>query len=266
MDSINFHNIANINCSKKETKDEDDKIFIYTNDKLNVNFSKINKNKNQLNEAFKKMMGKIGQFSYNASDIIKNKQFSHKKLLQKYSNIQAFKDEDDLKNINFKSIKLFNSNDINNIILNNHDDIVDNNDLNQNSRSSNGSKNKSFTEKKRKNQNDVNILNDNKKKEDTKIIFNDILNISKKISNIKSDVIKLNTDTNDLYNENEYTETKIIYNDKEIETIFINDNKVQKIHIISNDKTIINEKEILDNLKKLRKNMNKVLNKLAKNK
>lgn len=244
MDSINFHNIANINCSKKETKDDDDKIFIYTNDKLNVNFSKINKNKNQLNEAFKKMMGKIGQFSYNVSDIIKNKQFSHKKLLQKYSNIQAFKDEDDLKNINFKSI----------------------NDLNQNSRSSNSSKNKSFTEKKRKNQNDVNILNDNKKKEDTKIIFNDILNISQKISNIKSDVIKLNTDTNDLYNDNEYTETKIIYNDKEIETIFINDNKVQKIHIISNDKTIINEKEILDNLKKLRKNMNKVLNKLAKNK
>ena len=166
MEGINFHNIANINCSKKEIKDDDEKVFIYSNDDDSDNIPPRNQNRNKFNDSFYNMLEKLNKLSRNAPDILKNKKFSNKILLEKYSNIQAFKNSEDLNRLKFKSsneIQQISSNNISNVILmnsnrNNSNNIL-NNDLNiiNNSRSSNSSgRNRSFTENKRKRQNSIN--------------------------------------------------------------------------------------------------------------
>ena len=93
MELINFNTIANISCSKKENKEDEDKIFLYSDDsdKLPVN----NKIKNQFSDNISKMNEKLKILSLNASNIIQEKKFSNKNLLQKYSNIQVFKSKED---------------------------------------------------------------------------------------------------------------------------------------------------------------------------
>ena len=276
MEPINFHNIANITCSKKEIKEDDDKIFIYSNDDESDNIPQ-KQNKNQFNDVFERMRVKLQQLSENASDIIKNKKFSNKTLLEKYSNIQAYKTEDDWKKKKFRSInelgQINNNNGINNITLmninkndnKNINNVLSSNDLNiiNSSKSSNSSfkNSSSLTEKKRKRQNSI-----NSNKEDNNKIFNDILNICQKISNIQDNIIKINKESNELYSDNENTATTIISHDKEIATIYLNENIIQKIHIIKTNKMVTEEKEISDCLKKIKRELNKKLNKLTKNK
>ena len=162
MELINFNTIANINCSKKENKEDEDKIFLYSDDsdKILIN----NQIKNQFRDNFSKMSEKLKILSLNVSNIIQEKKFSHKILLQKYTNLQVFKTKEDFDNILFKSnhdISDINNNNINNSnISKNHNtnninkinNLLLNNELNiMNSKSSNNSgNNRSFIEKKKK--------------------------------------------------------------------------------------------------------------------
>ena len=272
MEKINFGAIANINCSKKESIEEEEKIFLYSDDsdKMQPN----NQNKNHFRDVFSKMNEKLRKLSINASDIIKENQFSHKTLLKEYSNIQAFKSEQEFNKMKFQSsrdldnlikdnininINYINSNSNN---FNNLNNLYKNSDsFKINSRSSHSSgKDKSFTEKKRKR---VNNINENK--DETKKLFNDILNICQNISNAKNNFIEIKKESLELLNEDNI-ETTIISGNKEVAKIYLNDNIVKKIHINKGNKTFTEEKEISDNLKKIKRELNKILNKLTKNK
>ena len=274
MELINFNTIANINCSKKENKEDEDKIFLYSDDsdKILIN----NQIKNQFRDNFSKMSEKLKILSLNVSNIIQEKKFSHKILLQKYTNLQVFKTKEDFDNILFKSnhdISDINNNNINNNsnISKNHNtnninkinNLLLNNELNiMNSKSSNNSgNNRSFIEKKRKRGN-----NNNGNNEDSKKLFHDILNICQNISNLKNNFIEIKNEPNEIINENENIETTILCKDKEIATIYLNENIIQKIHINKNNKIFTEEKEISDNLYKIRRDLNKVYNKLLNNK
>ena len=273
MELINFNTIANINCSKKEIKEEEEKIFLYSDDSDKT--PPKNQSKHQFREAFSKMNEKLQKLSINAINIINEKKFSYKILLEKYTNIQAFKKDEDFKKIQFNSShdfnKIFNDNIDNNINLinlnnNNHNNInnifKNSDSFKINSKNSNSSgKSQKFTEKKKKRGNSI-----NENKDDTKKLFSDILNICQNISNLKNNVIEIKKDQNELFNENENIETTIICNDKEIVTIYLTENIVKKIHMIKNNKIFTEEKEISYNLKKIRRDLNKILNKLTKNK
>ena len=272
MELINFNTIANISCSKKENKEDEDKIFLYSDDsdKLPVN----NKIKNQFSDNISKMNEKLKILSLNASNIIQEKKFSNKNLLQKYSNIQVFKSKEDFDKISFKSnhnftdiynninncnilinYKTNNFNKINNLSLNNDSNI------NYSKSSNNSGNNRSFTEKKRKRGNNI-----NENKEDSKKLFNEILNICQNISNLKNNFIEIKNEPSEILSENENMETTILCKDKEIATIYLNENIVQKIHINKSNKIFTEKNEITDNLKKIKRDLNKIYNKLLKNK
>ena len=273
MEKINFDTIANINCSKKENKEEEEKIFLYSDDSDKILLN--NQIKNQFRDAFSKMNENLKKLSLNASDIIKEKQFSHKTLVKEYTNIQAFKTEQDFNKMKFKSsrdfdnlfkdnininINFINSNSNN---YNNLGNIYKNSDsFKINSKSSNSSgKDKSFKEKKRKRVNSIN----NENKDETKKLFNDILNICQNISNAQNNLIELKKESAELLNEDNI-ETTIISGNKEVAKIYLNDNIVKKIYINKSNRTFTEEKEICDSLKKIKRELNKVLNKLTKNK
>ena len=273
MEKINFDTIANINCSKKENKEEEEKIFLYSDDSDKILFN--NQIKNQFRDAFSKMNENLKKLSLNASDIIKEKQFSHKTLVKEYTNIQAFKTEQDFNKMKFKSssdfdnlfkdnininINFINSNSNN---YNNLNNIYKNSDsFKINSKSSNSSgKDKSFKEKKRKRVNS----NNNESKDETKKLFNDILNICQNISNAQNNLIEIKKESAELLNEDNI-ETTIISGNKEVAKIYLNDNIVKKIYINKSNRTFTEEKEICDSLKKIKRELNKVLNKLTKNK
>ena len=131
-----------------------------------------------------------------------------------------------------------------------------------NSKSSNSSgKDKSFKEKKRKRVNS----NNNENKDETKKLFNDILNICQNISNAQNNLIEIKKESAELLNEDNI-ETTIISGNKEVAKIYLNDNIVKKIYINKSNRTFTEEKEICDSLKKIKRELNKVLNKLTKNK
>ena len=270
MELINFNTIANISCSKKENKEDEDKIFLYSDDsdKLPVN----NKIKNQFSDNISKMNEKLKILSLNASNIIQEKKFSNKNLLQKYSNIQVFKTKEDLDKIKFKSnhdfADIYNNNN-SNILINNTNNLNEMNHLSLNndsniiySKSSNNSENKrSLTEKKRKRGNNI-----NENKEDSKKLFQDILNICQNISSLKNNFIEIKNETNEILSENENMETTIFYKNKEVATIYLNENIIKKIHVNKSNKIFTEENDISDNLMKIKKNLNKIYNKLLKNK
>ena len=266
MEPINFDNIANLNFYKKENNEYDDeKILLYSDD--NDKIPPIIGNKIQFNDTFKLMVNKLNILSLNASNIINEKKFSSKELFQKYSNIQAFKKEEDLKKMKFISSK-----DIDKLSLNNNNNSLNLNQSNSNSMNNifnlsdlnvnlskssiNSNKLSNLTENKRKRQ-DI-----NEPRENTKKIFNDILNICRNISNLKNNIIEIKKEQNELVDENENSINTIICNNKEIVTIYFNENKVQRIHIIRNNKTFTEEKDIYENLKKIKRELNKILNKL----
>ena len=273
MEDINFDKIANINFYKKENNEfDDEKILLYSDD--NDKIPPIIGNKIQFNDTFKLMVNKLNILSLNASDIINEKKFSCKELFQKYSNIQSFKKEEELKKIKFISSK-----DIDNLNLNNNinnsfnlnksnsnsmNNIFNLSELNMNlSKSSiNSNKIRNLTENKRKRPE-----RNNEERENTKKLFDDILNICNTISNLKNNIIEIKKEEqNELINEDKNYVNTIICNNKEIVTIYFNEKEVQRIHIIKNKKIFTEEKDIYENLKKIKRELNKILNKIEKNK
>ncbi len=275
---INFDNITNLNCSLKESGDDDEKILLYSDDN-DKNPPKI-QTKIQFNDVFKTMVKNLNILSLNASNIIQEKKFSCKKLFNNFQTIRANKIDENIKkkkfisindksqfnnhidnnnNNNLMNLSKSNSNSMSNIFSN--IDINSINSLNYSKSSNNSEKIRNLTENKRKRQN-----SHNESKEDSEKVFNDILNICKNISNIQSNLIEIKGKGNELLNDNNNNEITLVCKEKEIASIYLNENVVQRIHIIKDNKFYTEENEISNKLKNIRKYFNRILNKLKKSK
>lgn len=163
--------------------------------------------------------------------------------------------------INSNSISI--SNGLNNKIKNHFKVIEPLNNNSQNnifSLSSNEAESPKLIGKKRKQQNNIEKI-----EEEKKTLFNDILFICNEISIIKNDIIKKEEQNNQTI-DNENVETTLIINNIPIATIYLNRDIVYKIYTFKNKKTAIKENEILSSLKQIKKSINSILNKLRKNK
>ena len=277
-EGINFDNITNLNCSLKESGDDDEKILLYSDDN-DKNPPKI-QTKIQFNDVFKTMVKNLNILSLNASNIIQEKKFSCKKLFNNFQTIRANKIDENIKkkkfisindksqfnnhidnnnNNNLMNLSKSNSNSMSNIFSN--IDINSINSLNYSKSSNNSEKIRNLTENKRKRQN-----SHNESKEDSEKVFNDILNICKNISNIQSNLIEIKGKGNELLNDNNNNEITLVCKEKEIASIYLNENVVQRIHIIKDNKFYTEENEISNKLKNIRKYFNRILNKLKKSK
>ena len=275
---INFDNITNLNCSLKESGDDDEKILLYSDDN-DKNPPKI-QTKIQFNDVFKTMVKNLNILSLNASNIIQEKKFSCKKLFNNFQTIRANKIDENIKkkkfisindksqfnnhidnnnNNNLMNLSKSNSNSMSNIFSN--IDINSINSLNYSKSSNNSEKIRNLTENKRKRQN-----SHNESKEDSEKVVNDILNICKNISNIQSNLIEIKGKGNELLNDNNNNEITLVCKEKEIASIYLNENVVQRIHIIKDNKFYTEENEISNKLKNIRKYFNRILNKLKKSK
>ena len=277
MDSINFDSIASLNCSLKETADEDEKILLYSDD--NEKAALKLPPKIQFNDVLKTMVKSLNILSLNVPNILKEKKFSCKNLFHNFKSIKANKIDENIKKLKFVSIKdkshlnknpetnnnnLLNLNKVNSHSMSNifsYNDISSMNSLNYSKGSNNSENIRNLTEHKRKRQNSHNDV-----KEDSKEVLNDILNICKSISNIQNNLIEIKGRQNQLLNDNNNKEITIVCKEKEIASISFNDNVVQKIHIIKDNKFFTEENDISNKLKNLRKYFNRILNKLKKSK
>ena len=277
MDSINFDSIASLNCSLKQTADEDEKILLYSDD--NEKAALKLPPKIQFNDVLKTMVKSLNILSLNVPNILKEKKFSCKNLFHNFKSIKANKIDENIKKLKFVSIKdkshlnknpetnnnnLLNLNKVNSHSMSNifsYNDISSMNSLNYSKGSNNSENIRNLTEHKRKRQNSHNDV-----KEDSKEVLNDILNICKSISNIQNNLIEIKGRQNQLLNDNNDKEITIVCKEKEIASISFNDNVVQKIHIIKDNKFFTEENDISNKLKNLRKYFNRILNKLKKSK
>ena len=277
MDSINFDSIASLNCSLKETADEDEKILLYSDD--NEKAALKLPPKIQFNDVLKTMVKSLNILSLNVPNILKEKKFSCKNLFHNFKSIKANKIDENIKKLKFVSIKdkshlnknpetnnnnLLNLNKGNSHSMSNifsYNDISSMNSLNYSKGSNNSENIRNLTEHKRKRQNSHNDV-----REDSKEVLNDILNICKSISNIQNNLIEIKGRQNQLLNDNNNKEITIVCKEKEIASISFNDNVVQKIHIIKDNKVFTEENDISNKLKNLRKYFNRILNKLKKSK
>ena len=114
---------------------------------------------------------------------------------------------------------------------------------------------------KRKKENDMNM---NLIDEEIKIIFKEILIIWHEISTLNHDIIK-KEEKFSLNSDNESIKKTLIINNNPIVTIYFNGDEVNKIYVFKNNKNLINENDILLQLKQIKKNMSIILNKLKKN-
>ena len=144
----------------------------------------------------------------------------------------------------FKVIEPLNNNTLNNIF----------------SLSSNEAESPKLIGRKRKQQNNIEKI-----EEEKKTLFNDILVLCNEISIIKNDIIKKEEQNNQNI-DNKNVETTLIINNIPIATIYLNRDIVYKIYSFKNKKTAIKENEILSALKHIKKSINSILNKLRKNK
>ena len=277
-----FKNLTNLNYSNRNQIQDDyfetENILLYVEKDIEIDKNEIKRNnRKKFEEILNNTKLKFKNLSEKAEMIINSKSFSFKKFLVNDLNIQSISIEGRNKiNNNFNlinnnkfnnnlDIKNINDNNIN-LNYNNHFKVIEplninasqNNIFKQNS----GEINSSLIGKKRKQQN-INDKNNEKMEQEKKNIFNDILIICKEISNINNDIIK-KEDQNSLNSDNENIETTLIINDNPIVTIYLNKDVINKIYVFKNKKNLIREKEILNQLKQIKKNMTVILNKLRK--
>jgi hypothetical protein len=165
---------------------------------------------------------------------------------------------------NSNSSSNINSNYSMNSKIKNHFKVIEplNNNIQNNifSLSSNEAESPKLIGRKRKQQNNIEKI-----EEEKKTLFNDILVLCNEISIIKNDIIKKEEQNNQTI-DNENVETTLIINNIPIATIYLNRDIVYKIYTFKNKKTAIKENEILSALKHIKKIINSILNKLRKNK
>jgi hypothetical protein len=301
---INFNNITSINCSYKsqyhhnaEDNYTNDNILLFGDSDDEIEKEEIKKNnKLEFERILYQTKQKFLLLSEKTEQIINNKNFSLKKILANNLNIQAIS-QDDKKNNN--PIKNINSNGNNNTNINkneNNNNYMDNNNFNKIILSPsnnnymnlkmknhfkvvepfNSNNNKSnilidtsddiespnLIGKKRKQQKNNNTIE--KIINDTQVIFNEILLICQAFSNIKNDIIR-KEEQNILNNDNEDLETTIFIKNKQIATIYLNNNIINKIYVFKSKQYLINENEILSQLKIIKRSMNTIVNNLRKN-
>ena len=206
------------------SKDSNSNSNINNNNKINM----INNNGNIFN-INNNYNGNSSNNSNSSSNI--NSNYSFNSLNSKIRN-------------HFKVIEPLNNNTQNNIF----------------SLSSNEAESPKLIGKKRKQQNNIEKI-----EEEKKTLFNDILVICNEISIIKNDIIKKEEQNNQTI-DNENVETTLIINNIPIATIYLNRDIVYKIYTFKNKKTAIKENEILSALKHIKKSINSILNKLRKKK
>ena len=239
----------------------------------------------QMKEKFNSLMQKSKQ-------IINSQSFSFKNFLTNNLNIQVLAKEE--KNIinksNIPSInnsfnnKSFNSNEssingngngvgsgsnlfIKKTISKNHFKVYD---INNNSNSSLNIYNQNSGEinspkligKKRKSE--KNGKNE-KKEQEIKALFKEILDICNEISNFNNDIIK-KEDQNSINTDSDNIETTLKINNDPIATIFVNGEIINKVYVFKTQKYFVKENEIISQLKHIKKNISSILNKLKKNK
>jgi len=277
-----FKNLTNLNYSNRNQIQDDyfetENILLYVEKDIEIDKNEIKRNnRKKFEEILNNTKLKFKNLSEKAEMIINSKSFSFKKFLVNDLNIQSISIEGRNKiNNNFNlinnnkfnnnlDIKNINDNNIN-LNYNNHFKVIEPLNINasQNNifKQSSGEINSSLIGKKRKQQN-INDKNNEKMEQEKKNIFNDILIICKEISNINNDIIK-KEDQNSLNSDNENIETTLIINDNPIVTIYLNKDVINKIYVFKNKKNLIREKEILNQLKQIKKNMTVILNKLRK--
>ena len=263
MDAINFNHITNLNYSKSDNTEDNEKILIYSDDNKQI----YARNYNKFNDIFQTMEGKLIISLNNASKIMNEKKFSCKTLFKNYSNIQLFNPKE------FKPIT--NIQQLSNINLNEKNSIHDNNCIESNnyynpsnfsSKHSNGfqinlGKSRNLIETKRNRSKD-----DNEKEENSKELFNKILYISKNISKSNENIIKIENESNELFNDDdERKEIKLVFGGKTIATIYSEKNNVIKIYIHKKEKAITEPKEIHDYLKMIKRDLCKIQEKVKGN-
>ena len=301
---INFNNITSINCSYKsqyyhnaEDNYTNDNILLFGDSDDEIEKEEIKKNnKLEFERILYQTKQKFLLLSEKTEQIINNKNFSLKKILANNLNIQAISQDDKKNNNTIKNINSIGNNNTNINKNENNNNYMDNNNFNKIILSPsnnnymnlkmknhfkvvepfNSNNNKSnilidtsddiespnLIGKKRKQQKNNNTIE--KIINDTQVIFNEILLICQAFSNINNDIIR-KEEQNILNNDNEDLETTIFIKNKQIATIYLNNNIINKIYVFKSKQYLINENEILSQLKIIKRSMNTIVNNLRKN-
>ena len=303
-ENINFTNITktNINCSNTIQNNTQSNNGNYTNEniilfddndlEMNAILDPKKYHKKEFDIIMNQMKEKLNSLIQKSKQIINSKSFSFKNFLANNLNIQVLAKEE--KNIinksNIPSInnsfnnRSFNSNEssINengngigigsNLIIKknsskNHFKVFDTNNnnnsslniYNQNTGETNSQK---LIGKKRKS--DKNSKNE-KKEQEIKALFKEILDICNEISNFNNDIIK-KEDQNSVNTDSDNIETTLKINNDPIATIYLNGEIINKVYVFKTQKYIVKENEIILQLKHIKKNISSILNKLKINK
>lgn len=285
---IDFNQIASINyCRTQSNQDIDesynnDKILLFRDDDYEMDKLEEKKNnKLEFEKIFEQTKNKFISLSGKAEQIINNKGFSFKELLANNLNIQSISKHEQKKDYNM-IIDKKNSNE-NTIIINDNDLLFNNNKNNLNDNLNLKKKNhftinNNYSKKnilidnpeekenpklignKRKQQNNNNI---EKKDNEIKSVFNEILIICKEISKLNDNIIKEEQNDNEMDDENIKT-TSIIYV-SQMATFYLNKNMINKLYVYNNNKKyLIKENELLSQLKIIKNKMILILNGLKK--
>ena len=115
----------------------------------------------------------------------------------------------------------------------------------------------------KKRKSDKNIKNE-KKEQEIKALFKEILDICNEISNFNNDIIK-KEDQNSINTDSDNIETTLKINNAPIATIYLNGEIINKVYVFKTQKSFVKENEIISQLKHIKKNISSILNKLKKN-
>jgi len=302
-ENINFTNITKTNINDLNTTQNNQSTNgNYTNDNIILfddNDPVMNKildpkkyHKKEFEIIMLQMKEKLNSLLKKSKQIINSKNFSFKNFLINNLNIQVLSKEEKY-NINKSNIPSIN-NSFNNKSFNSNESSINSNengvgsgsnlfikksssknhfkvfDTSNNSGSSLNIYNQNSGEinnpkligKKRKS--DKNSKNE-KKEQEIKALFKEILDICNEISNFNNDIIK-KEDQNSINTDSDNIETTIKINNDPIATIYLNGEIINKVYVFKDKKFFVKENEIISQLKHIRKNISSILNKLKKNK
>lgn len=277
MEKINFANITNTNQNNLIYSNENIILFDDNDYEMNAILDPKKYNKKEFDKIMIQMKEKIKSLMQKSTEIINKQNFSFKNFLTNNLNIQVLAKEE--KNIftksNITSInnnfnnKSFNSNEssINlngsNLIMKksrskNHFKVIETNNFSNNNYSQNSGEINSpkLIGKKRKSD------NKEKKKEEIKDIFEEILDQCKDISNFNNDIFKKEIQ-NSINSDNDSIETILKINNNPIATIYLNGDIINKIFVFRNQKYYVQEHEILFQLKQIKKTIISIKNKMT---
>ena len=301
MEKINFTNITNTNQNYQSNNDNyiNDNIILFDDNdsEMNAIIDPKKYYKKEFDRYMIQMKEKLNSLKQKSKEIINNKNFSFKNFLANNLNIQllAKKEKNILNKSNIPSInssfnnKSFNSNESsinangnvngngsgsgneNNLYIKknsskNHFKVFDTNNnssssnifFNQNSGEINSLK---LIGKKRKF--DKNNKNE-KKEQEIKVLYKEILDICNEISNFNNDIIRKEDQNSSINTDNDNIETTLKINNKSLATFYLNGEIINKVYVFKTQKFYVKENEIISQLKQIKRSISLILNKLKK--